>query len=52
MKGANPEAYIVGEVWHDARRWLAGDQFDAVMNYLFTKVCIGFFIGENVIPIC
>jgi neopullulanase len=43
VKGANPDAYIVGEIWGDARRWLAGDQFDAVMNYLFTKACLGFF---------
>jgi neopullulanase len=50
VKAANPEAYIVGEIWHDARRWLQGDQFDAVMNYLFTRLCIGFFIGEAAIP--
>ena len=45
VKTANPDAYIVGEIWHDARRWLQGDQFDAVMNYLFTRLCLGFFIG-------
>jgi cyclomaltodextrinase len=50
VKDANPEAYIVGEVWHDARRWLQGDQFDAVMNYLFTKLCIEFFIGDTLDP--
>ncbi len=48
VKAANPEAYIVGEIWHDARRWLAGDQFDAVMNYLFTKLCIELFIGDGI----
>jgi len=47
VKRANPDAYIVGEIWGDARRWLAGDQFDAVMNYLFTKACLGFFAGER-----
>lgn len=47
VKADNPEAYIVGEIWHDARRWLQGDQFDAVMNYLFTKLCIELFIGEG-----
>ena len=47
VKGSNPEAYIVGEIWHDARRWLQGDQFDAVMNYLFTRLCVGFFIGQG-----
>jgi len=47
VKGINPEAYIVGEIWQDARHWLQGDQFDAVMNYLFTKACLSFFIGRN-----
>ncbi len=46
VKGGNPEAYIVGEIWSDARRWLQGDQFDAVMNYLFTRACLSFFIRD------
>ncbi len=46
VKGANPEAYIVGEIWEDSRRWLQGDQFDAVMNYLFTRACLRFFISD------
>lgn len=33
VKGANPEAYIVGEIWEEADFWLQGDMFDAVMNY-------------------
>lgn len=45
VKAVNPDAYIVGEIWHPAQRWLQGDQFDAVMNYLFTQACLGFFIG-------
>ncbi|MGD2177768.1 MAG: glycoside hydrolase family 13 protein [Anaerolineae bacterium] len=47
VKRANPEAYIVGEIWFDASRWLQGDQFDAVMNYIFDRACLGFFGGEN-----
>ena len=47
VKDANPEAYIVGEIWGDARRWLQGDQFDAVMNYLFTGPTISFFAAET-----
>ena len=43
VKGANPEAYICGEIWGPAQRWLQGDQFDAVMNYLFTGATISFF---------
>ncbi|MFC4454870.1 glycoside hydrolase family 13 protein [Deinococcus sonorensis] len=43
VKAINPEAYIVGEIWGDAHRWLAGDQFDAVMNYPFTRPCLAYF---------
>lgn len=48
VKGANPEAYICGEIWKEAQRWLQGDQFDAVMNYIFTWNALAFFGGETV----
>lgn len=51
VKRVNPDAYLVGEIWGEAQRWLRGDQFDAVMNYLFTKACIGFFVGERMDPV-
>jgi neopullulanase len=47
VKGLNPEAYIVGEIWEQSQRWLQGDQFDAVMNYPITLACLGFFGGHN-----
>jgi len=43
VKGVNPEGYITGEIWFDASHWLQGDQYDSVMNYIFTKHCLGFF---------
>ena len=66
VHSANPEAYIVGEVWEarpfdrltdfdqeidlpdEATRWLRGDCWDAVMNYLFTRLCFAYFIGEAI----
>ncbi|MEW6094538.1 MAG: glycoside hydrolase family 13 protein [Chloroflexota bacterium] len=47
VKAANPEAYIVGEIWHESQRWLQGDQFDAVMNYLLTGALMGWLIGDR-----
>jgi cyclomaltodextrinase len=47
VKAINPEAYIVGEIWHESRRWLQGDQFDAVMNYPVTIAELGFFCGDK-----
>ncbi len=43
VKAANPRAYIVGEIWTEAQRWLQGDMFDAVMNYIFTRNTLSFF---------
>lgn len=48
VRQGNPQAYIVGEVWHESRRWLQGDMWDSVMNYQFTHACLSFFIGEEV----
>ena len=48
VKGINPNAYITGEIWGDARDWLDGDHFDAVMNYEFLKRVHAFFLpGGN-----
>jgi cyclomaltodextrinase / maltogenic alpha-amylase / neopullulanase len=49
VKAINPEAYIVGEVWRDARHWLDGTQFDGVLNYLFTAPTIAFTAGDRVV---
>jgi len=48
VKAINPEAYIVGEIWDNAQPWLAGDQFDGVMNYQFRQATIAFAAGQRV----
>ncbi len=47
VKAINPDAYIVGEIWEEARSWLEGDQFDGVMNYRFTEAVLRFVVGER-----
>ena len=37
----------MGEIWHEAQRWLQGDQSDAVMNYLFARAALGLFAAET-----
>ncbi|MNP07053.1 Cyclomaltodextrinase [compost metagenome] len=44
VKAINPEAYILGEIWHESSGWLQGDQFDAVMNYPFTDAVLDFVV--------
>jgi cyclomaltodextrinase len=47
IKKINPDCYIVGEIWDDGRPWLQGDQFDAVMNYLFRSRVLEFFASKK-----
>lgn len=56
VKGINPEAYIVGEIfwddWQkgtmmDATPWLLGDEFDAVMNYRFARALKEFVLNQK-----
>ena len=56
VKGINPEAYIVGEIfWDDwqkdkmmnAAPWLQGDEFDAVMNYRFARALKEFVLNKK-----
>lgn len=49
VKGINPDAYIVGEVWTDASPWLDGTQFDGVLNYLFNEAVMAFAVGDRVV---
>lgn len=47
IKELNPNAYILGEVWHDANPWLMGDQFDGVMNYPLNDAIINYFTNDS-----
>jgi len=46
VKSVRPDAFILGEVWHEALPWLQGDQFDSVMNYPWREATLGFLKGE------
>ncbi len=46
-RAVNPEAYLVGEIWHVAPEWLAGDRFDALMNYPLAEAIIGYVGGRS-----
>ena len=50
IRDANPEAWIIGEVWGDARTWLQGDQFDGVMNYRFGWSTLGWVADGQLKP--
>jgi cyclomaltodextrinase / maltogenic alpha-amylase / neopullulanase len=48
VKSVKPDAYILGEIWHDAMPWLQGDQFDAVMNYPFTNAALQYIAKDEI----
>ncbi len=46
-RAVNPDAYLVGELWTDAGRWLRGDIFDGAMNYPLTRAIFG-LVGRSI----
>jgi cyclomaltodextrinase len=49
VRKRNADAYLVGEIWEDAREWVAGgDRFDGTMNYLFTGATLAFAAGDRI----
>jgi cyclomaltodextrinase / maltogenic alpha-amylase / neopullulanase len=50
VKAVNPDAYLVGEVWDEAPDWVAGDRFDALMNYPLAIAILGFVGGDALDP--
>ena len=47
VKALKPEVYLLGEIWHDASQWLAGDEYDSVMNYPLMSGIHDFFIDKK-----
>lgn len=39
--------YILGEIWHSAQAWLAGDEFHGVMNYAYTDAIMDYFVKQK-----
>ncbi len=48
IKKVKPEAFLIGEIWDDARPWVQGDQFDSLMNYNFKYACVDFFAKRKI----
>ncbi|WP_324715658.1 glycoside hydrolase family 13 protein [Carboxydochorda subterranea] len=51
VKSLKPDAYIVGEIWHEASGYLSGEQFDAVMNYPLRDALLDFFVRRSIGPV-
>jgi cyclomaltodextrinase len=42
VRAVKEDAYLVGEIWSESPEWLAGDRFDALMNYPLGMAVLGF----------
>ena len=47
VKALDDDNVIIGEIWTDASKYLLGDMYDSVMNYVFRDAVIGFAKGGN-----
>jgi cyclomaltodextrinase / maltogenic alpha-amylase / neopullulanase len=41
------DAYLVGEIWETAPEWVAGDRFDALMDYPLAEAILGYVGGSR-----
>lgn len=42
LKEVKEDIVLIGENWHDANKYLQGDEFDSIMNYAFTKALLDY----------
>lgn len=48
IKEENPNALIIGEVWHQAEDFLDGEEWDTVMNYAFYYALEDLLVQEKI----
>ncbi len=46
-RAVRDDAYLVGEVWVTAPEWVAGDRFDALMDYPLAEAILGYVGGAS-----
>ncbi len=50
VKGINPEAYLVGEIWTPDQRWVSEGHFDGLMNYPIMDALVG-LLGSQTLDV-
>lgn len=46
VRSANPDAYLVGEIWDGDSRWVGEGHFDGIMNYPLRDLIVDLLTGE------
>lgn len=47
MHDVNPEAYMVGEIWHNAVDWISKKRLDGVTNYGLSRAILSFVCSKE-----
>ena len=47
VKGENPDAYLVGEIWDGDPCWVGSQSFDGLMNYPIRDAIIGLLMNSH-----
>ncbi len=47
VKSLDSDAVIIGEIWDDGSKYLMGDMYDSVMNYVFRSAVLDFAMGKD-----
>jgi cyclomaltodextrinase len=47
VKAANPEAYLVGEIWEADPRWVGPGHFDGLIHYPLREVLLDFLVDNT-----
>jgi cyclomaltodextrinase / maltogenic alpha-amylase / neopullulanase len=50
VKSANPDAYLVGEIWDGDPRWVSPGHFDGLLNYPLRDLVLAFVAGRRIAP--
>jgi glycosidase len=47
VKGANPQAYLVGEIWNPDPRWVGPRHFDGLLHYPLRAAILDYLRGDE-----
>jgi neopullulanase len=50
VRRANPQAYLVGEIWEVAPQWVGPAVFDGLINYPFREACLNLLAKKTLSP--
>ncbi len=47
IRGENPEAYLLAEIWEESDEWISGGDFDGATNYPLREILFDFIVHRT-----